>query len=235
MAPATVLDDYTLCLSPDKLDDLYAVIDGNFVGLGVELKADDAGLLLVGVIPGGPAADAGLKIGERISGIGGRSIAGLGLDEAASKLQGPEGSALDLEILDVQGHPRNIRLVRREVEVRSVSAAKIVDANEGVGYVRLDGFQKSSTLELQKAIQALQARGMKYLVLDLRGNPGGLLDVAVDIADEFLNDGVIVSTRGRAANQSMVYRCGRDRPGTCRPRFWSITIVPVRVRFWRGH
>lgn len=200
------LDDYTLCLSPDKLDDLYAVIDGNFVGLGVELKADDAGLLLVGVIPGGPAAEAGLKIGERIDMVEGRRIAGLGLDEAASLLQGAEGSALDLEILDPRGQARIVHLVRREVEVRSVSMAKMVDPAGGVGYVRLDGFQKSSTQELQKAIQALQARGMKFLVLDLRGNPGGLLDVAVDIADGFLNDGVIVSTRGRAANQSAVYR-----------------------------
>lgn len=200
------LDDYTLCLSPDKLDDLYAVIDGNFVGLGVELKADDAGLLLVGVIPGGPAAEAGLKTGQRITRIGGRSIAGLGLDEAASQLQGPAGSALDLEILDSRGRSRIVHLVRREVEVRSVSVAKIVEPTLGVGYVRLDGFQKSSTEELRRAVLALQTRGMKFLVLDLRGNPGGLLDVAVEIADQFLNDGVIVSTRGRAVNQSMVYR-----------------------------
>jgi carboxyl-terminal processing protease len=199
-------DDYSACLTPDKLDDLFAVIDGNFVGLGVELKEDPKGLKLVGVIPGGPAAEAGLKVNERIIQVGERPIAGLGLDEAAGLLQGPEGSSLDLVLLDAQDRARAVRLVRREVEVLSVSQAKLVDPIAGVGYIRLDGFQKTSTDEIRRAVSALQTRGMKFLVLDLRGNPGGLLDVAVDIADEFLDSGVIVSTRGRANNQSAVYR-----------------------------
>ena len=85
-------DDYTAYLTPDKLDDMLATIDGNFVGLGVELKNDEAGLKLVGVIRGGPASDAGLKPGDRIVAVGGQSVKGLGLDEAAGRLQGtPKG------------------------------------------------------------------------------------------------------------------------------------------------
>ena len=92
------LDDFTSYLTPDKLEDLYAMIDGNFVGLGVELKLDKEGLRLVGVIRGGPAWEAGLKAGDQIVKIGGRSIKGLGLDEAANRLQGSEGTTLELGV-----------------------------------------------------------------------------------------------------------------------------------------
>ena len=94
-----VLDDYTTYLTPDKLDDMFAMIDGNFVGLGVELKLDDEGLKLVGVIRGGPASDAGLKAGDRIVAVGGKSVRGLGLDEAAGRLQGNEGTSIEISIL----------------------------------------------------------------------------------------------------------------------------------------
>ena len=101
-----------------------------------------------------------------------------------------------------------MRLVRRHVDVESITRAKIVDPAEGIGYVQLSGFQKTSTEELDQAISGLQALGMRTLVLDLRGNPGGLLNVAVEIAERFIDDGVIVSTRGRASGQSQVLRAG---------------------------
>jgi carboxyl-terminal processing protease len=90
--------------------------------------------------------------------------------------------------------------------VESITRAKIVDPTEGIGYIQLAGFQKSSTEELDQAVSGLQALGMRTLVLDLRGNPGGLLNVAVEIAERFIDDGVIVSTRGRAPGQSQVLR-----------------------------
>jgi carboxyl-terminal processing protease len=200
------LDDYSSYLTPDKLDDLYAMIDGNFVGLGVELKQDAEGLRLVGVIRGGPAWDAGLKVGDQITSVGGRSVKGLGLDEAANRLQGAEGTAVDIVVLRSGGEPRQLRIIRRHVEVESVAESKIVDATGGVGYIQLTGFQKSSTEELEKAISNLRQQGMRSLVIDLRGNPGGLLNVAVEIAERFIDQGVIVSTRGRAPGQSQVYR-----------------------------
>jgi carboxyl-terminal processing protease len=199
-------DDYSNYLTPDKLDDLYAMIDGNFVGLGVELKQDEKGLRIVGVIAGGPASEAGLKAGDRITQVDGQSVAGLGLDDAASRLQGNEGTAVEIFVLRADGRQDRVRLIRRPVEVKSVAQAKIVDAANGIGYIQLTGFQKSTTDELTRAIAALQARGMRSLVLDVRGNPGGLLNVAVDIAERFIDKGVIVSTRGRAAGQSFTYR-----------------------------
>jgi carboxyl-terminal processing protease len=206
------LDDFTSYLTPDKLEDLYAMIDGNFVGLGIELKSDPQGLRLVGVIRGGPAWEAGLVTGDRIVKVAGQAVKGFSLDEAANRLQGAEGTSIDLEVLRHGGERQVLRLVRRHVDVESITRAKIVDPTEGVGYVQLTGFQKTSTEELDQAISGLQALGMRSLILDLRGNPGGLLNVAVEIADRFIDEGVIVSTRGRAPGQSQVLRAnGRAR------------------------
>lgn len=201
------LDEYSAYLSPDRLDDLYSMIDGNFVGLGVELKLDPAGgLLLVNVLRGGPAFEAGLTPGDRIVEVDGQPLEHMDLDGAANRLQGPEGTSVRIVVRRSDGSSREYSLTRRPVEVESVAMAKIVDREAGIGYVQLIGFQKTSTAELQTAIAKLEREGMRYLVLDLRGNPGGLLNVSVEIAERFLEKGVIVSTRGRAAGQSQVYR-----------------------------
>lgn len=200
------LDDYTSYLTPDKLDDLYAMIDGNFVGLGVELKQDPDGLKIVAVIRGGPASDAGMKGGDLITHIGGVAVKGLSLDEAANRLQGTEGSKVEVTVRHAAGLSEMYNLTRRHVEVESVTDVKMIDQAAGVGYIQLNGFQKSSTEELDKAIAVLRKQGMKSLVLDLRGNPGGLLNVAVEMGERFIDNGVIVSTRGRAPGQSQTYR-----------------------------
>jgi carboxyl-terminal processing protease len=212
------LDDYTSYLTPDKLDDLYAMIDGNFVGLGIELKLDTEGLRLVGVIRGGPAWEAGLKVGDQIVRVAGHSVRGLSLDEAANRLQGQEGTSIEISVLHADGRSRNFVLVRRHVEVESVPQARIVDQAAGVGYVQLTGFQKTSAEELDRAIASLKRQGMRTLVLDLRGNPGGLLNVAVEIAERFVEQGVIVSTRGRAPGQSQVYHSQTKA-------VWSLPLV----------
>jgi carboxyl-terminal processing protease len=188
------------------------MIDGNFVGLGVELKGSPNGLRLVGVIRGGPAWEAGLVSGDQITKIAGQVVKGLGLDDAANRLQGTEGSSVDLEVLKRDASIQTVRLVRRHVEVESVARAKIIDQAEGVGYIQLTGFQKSSAEELDRAVSGLQDLGMRTLVLDLRGNPGGLLNVAVEIAQRFIDDGVIVSTRGRASGQTQVFKSSTSAP-----------------------
>jgi carboxyl-terminal processing protease len=206
------LDDFTSYLTPDKLEDLYAMIDGNFVGLGVELKIDQAGLRLVGVIRGGPAWEAGLKVGEMIVKISGRSIKGLSLDEAANRLQGAEGTTIDLEVRRPDNTVHSFRLVRRHVEVESVSKLGMVDKADGIGYLQLSGFQKTSADEIDQAVDSLVRQGMRVLVIDLRGNPGGLLNVAVEIAERFIDSGLIVSTRGRAQGQTQALTAnGRAR------------------------
>jgi len=151
-----VLDDYTAYLTPDKLDDMFAMIDGNFVGLGVELKIDEQGLRLVGVIRGGPASEAGLRAGDRIVAVGGTPVRGLGLDEAAGRLQGTEGTVVDIAVLRHDDTTRNFRLVRRHVEVESVAQSKMIAAAPGVGYIQLTGFQKTSAEEFDRAMLRLK-------------------------------------------------------------------------------
>ena len=166
------------------------------------------------MIRGGPASEAGLKAGDQIMAIGGQPVQGLGLDEAAGRLQGTEGTAVEISVLRSDSTTRTFKLVRRHVEVESVGPGPDHRDRSGVGYIQLTGFQKSSTDELDRAISRLKRQGMRYLVLDLRGNPGGLLNVSVEIADRFLDQGVIVSTRGRAPGQTQVYRAEPDKPYT---------------------
>ena len=206
------LDDFTSYLTPDKLEDLYAMIDGNFVGLGIELKLDKEGLRLIGVIRGGPAWEASLHPGDLIVSVDRVNIKGMALDESANRLQGAEGTTVELGIQRRDKTIQTLRLVRRHVEVESVTQAKMVDPGARIGYLRLSGFQKTSAEELDQAITALSTQGMQTLVLDLRGNPGGLLNVAVDIASRFVASGLIVSTRGRADGQTqMLSANGRVR------------------------
>ncbi len=153
------LDDFSSYLTPDKLEDLYAMIDGNFVGLGIELKLDKEGLRLMGVLRGGPAWEAGLQPGETIIKVNGVSIKGMSLDESANKLQGTEGSAVDLVVTTADGTARSLHLVRRHVDVESVTRARLLERTGGIGYLRLTGFQKTSADELDAAIGALGRAG----------------------------------------------------------------------------
>ncbi len=225
-----VLDEYTAYLTPDKLDDMFAMIDGNFVGLGVELKQDDQGLRLVGVIRGGPASEAGMKAGDRIVAVGGVSVKGLGLDEAASRLQGTEGTTVDVGVKHANNSTQTYRLVRRHVEVESIAQAKILEGNPGVGYIQLIGFQKTSTEELDRAMTRLQRQGMRFLVLDLRGNPGGLLTSRSTSPTSSSTKGS--SSRPEAGRRGRP-RCSAPSPTSltpCRSPFWSTATAPAPAR-----
>ena len=114
----------------------------------------------------------------------------------------PKGTAVEIQVQGRDGKTRSHQLVRRHVDVESVASVKLLDAEQGIGYLQLTGFQKTSAAELDRAISTLSKEGMQILVLDLRGNPGGLLNVAVEIAERFIDQGLVVSTRGRAHGQT---------------------------------
>lgn len=220
MAAAAVggLDEYSSFLTTGQLDDLYAQIEGNFVGLGVELKAATDGLLVVHVIPGSPAERSGLRAGDHLVGVGGRSIGGMGVDEAAQLLQGPEGSLVTLAILRAPAPARAVTVRREHVEVPSIENARLLDPGAGVAYLKLTSFQKTTAADLEATLRRLDAAGMRSLIIDLRGNPGGLLSAAVDVADLFLERGLVVATRGRSPEEDFNYSAGR--PGT-----WKMPLV----------
>ena len=215
---ANFLDDYSAFLTSDQLNDVYSQIDGNFVGLGVELKADQGVLLIVDVIRGSPAERGGIRPGDRIVAVDGRSTESLNTDAAADLLQGPEGTFVEVTAFGSDGSSRTMRIRREQVEVPSVDRVHIVDRDRGVGYLKLTCFQKTTTRDIDAALWQLHRDGMRSLIIDLRGNPGGLLTSSVEVADKFISDGKIVSTRGRDPHEDFDYSA--HRAGT-----WQVPLV----------
>ena len=212
------LDEYSTYLTPDQLGEIYSQIEGNFVGLGVELKADDGSLLLVHVISGSPAEQAGLQAGDRITAVEGEQTSVLSTDQAASRLQGVEGTTVQIQVVTPGQPARSLQVRREHVEVPSVEGVRILDADHGIGYLKLTSFQKTTTRDLDAALWNLHRQGMRSLIIDLRGNPGGLLTTSVEIADKFIEEGVIVSTRGRSAQED--YNYSAHKAGT-----WRVPLV----------
>lgn len=214
------LDDYSNCLTPDRLSDLYDNIDGEFVGLGIEMKAEAGrGMSLANVLPESPAAEAGLIAGDYIVGIDGHDCRNMSTDEAAGRLKGTPGSPVRLDVAGLTAADRRtVTVARRAVQVKSIPIAKIVDESRGIGYIQMTGFQKSSPAELDEALQKLNRQGMRVLIWDLRGNPGGLLTAAVEVLDRFIDNGVLVSTKGRIGDQNMSYSAHRQQK-------WNIPLV----------
>lgn len=205
-AAANGLDNYSSYLTSDQLREVYSQIEGNFVGLGVELKADNGALLIVHVIPGSPAERAGILSKDRIVAVDGNSTAKMSTDEAASMLTGAEGTWVRVSVYTPGEHPRVLNVRREHVEVPSLENVKIVDEDFGIAYVRVPTFQKTTSRDLEAALWDLHRKGMKSLILDLRGNPGGLLTSSVEVADKFLTQGNIVSTRGRSPQEDFNYQ-----------------------------
>lgn len=215
---ANGLDPYSTFLSTGKLNEVYSQIEGNFVGLGVELKANDGALLIVKTFTGGPADRAGIRAGDRIIAVEGRATSELSTDQAANMLQGVEGSVVDVTVETPGVAPRRLRVRREQVEVPSVDEVKLVDRAAGIGYLRLTCFQKTTSRDLDTALWKLHGEGMRSLIIDLRGNPGGLLNISVEVVDKFVGDGVIVSTKGRNPHEDYSYSA--RRAGT-----WQMPLV----------
>ncbi len=212
------LDTYSAYLTPGQLGEVYAQIDGNFVGLGIELKMDDGRLLIVRVITGSPAQQAGIRAGDHITKVDGQPIQGLNTDQAANLLLGEEGSLVVVSVV-TPGHPtRELHIRRRRVDVPSVDGIEMLDPAQGIAYLRINCFQKSTARDLEATLWQLHRQGMRRLIIDVRGNPGGLLSTAVDAADLFLDRGLIVSTRGRNVQEDFTYTARSG--GT-----WSVPLV----------
>lgn len=201
----STLDPYTRLLSGDQLDDMFSNIEGNFVGLGVELETEADALEILSVIPDGPAEQAGLKAGERIVRVEQADTRESGPELAADLLRGPEHSYVAITVETPQGAARDLTIQRRRVEVPCVENVHLIDPKTRIGYLRLTNFQKTTTRDIERALWSLHRQGMRALVLDVRGNPGGLLSAAVEVADRFLANGRIVTTRGRNSRENFDY------------------------------
>lgn len=190
-------DPYSAFLPPDQLHALNEATSGSYVGLGVQVDLRDGWITIIAPLPGSPAEQAGIEAGDRIVSIGGRRTAGWSIDQASRALRGTVGTSVALAV-QRPGVATQLpfTVVRRDIHVASVRHAVML--SDKVGYVDLSIFSDSSADELRNAIGALERRGMKTLIFDLRADPGGLLEQGVGVAGLFLNRGqLIVSMRGR--------------------------------------
>jgi len=194
------LDPYTEFLTLNQYNDTNCMMSGNFVGLGVELKADNFSLYINRVIPGSPANKGGLQNLDRILEIDGTSIRSWQLEPASNLLQGEVGSFVRLLVQTGKNAPHELVVQREHLKVPSVENVHLLDdqgQNSGIGYLKLTGFQRDTVQEVREALVFLHSRGMKSLVIDLRGNAGGVLNACVETADLFLHEGIIVRTKRR--------------------------------------
>ena len=206
------LDDYTLYLTPFHLN----AARGKYVGVGVDLAITGQNLEIARVYPNSPAAESGLQPGDRVLQIDAQSVEKLPPDVVAERLLGDADTQIELEIVRGQMKPYAVTMVRRAVATPSVEYRMIGDmmsASEEIGYVRIHSFQDTTAQEVKEAIARLQTAGMRALILDLRGNPGGLFKASVQVSELFLGEGaVIVFTEGQLKEFSHPYKVEGGNP-----------------------
>src|SRR5579875_2321053 len=193
----TSLDPHSNYLNTRNFDDMKVQTRGEFGGLGIEVSMENGVVKVVSPIDDTPAARAGLKPGDLIVRLDGQPVQGMTLPQAVEKMRGPVNSEIRLTIQRKGREPFDVKLVRATIHIQSVRSHLIGD---DIGYVRITSFNEQTDTGLNNAIKNLkqQAGGkLRGIVLDLRNNPGGLLDQAVAVSDAFLDKGEIVSTRGR--------------------------------------
>nr|WP_019217946.1 S41 family peptidase [Legionella tunisiensis] len=198
------LDPHSTYLDEDSFKELQTSTSGEFGGLGIEVTMEDGVVKVVTPLVDTPAFKAGIKAGDYIIKLGNQSVQGISLKEAVELMRGKEGTTLDLTILRKgESKPLNFSLIREKILIKSVKS-KLLD--DGYGYVRLTQFQAMTGEDMEKAISQLKQQSggkLKGLILDLRNNPGGLLDSAIQVSDAFLDTSktgkpeLIVYTQGR--------------------------------------
>jgi carboxyl-terminal processing protease len=189
------LDPHTRWLDADAYRALLEENEGRYQGIGIEVREDPRGATIVRVMPEGPAARDGLRVGDLIVGVDGEPVGGLTLSELTKRIRGERGTPIVLTVERVgSADPIAVPTIRDRIDLRPVEWGTL---EPDVGYIRISTFQDGAAREAERAINALTRGGASRIVLDLRDNPGGLLDEAVKVADLFLASGPIVTTRGR--------------------------------------
>ena len=191
----TSLDPHSDYLNPDAYNEMQDQTRGEYGGLGIEITSEDGVVKVISPIDGTPAARAGIKAGDYITAVNGQTVLGLSVNDAVKQMRGKVGEAVTLTIARDKTDPFDVKLVREIIEPKSVTYR----AEGDYGYLRLASFNEKATDEMKAAIGDLRTKNphLKGLVLDLRNNPGGLLDQAVGVSDLFLDGGEVVSQRGR--------------------------------------
>jgi len=199
------LDPHSSYLTPEMLKQVEVETKGVFGGLGIEIGVKDGVLTVIAPIDDTPAFRAGLQAGDKIVRIENEPTRDMNVMDAVKRLRGEPGTTVTIWIArEGLSEPRSYTITRDIIKIKSVKSKAM---GEGIGYIKLTQFQQDTDSELEKALQAFtkEKGGVKGLVLDLRNNPGGLLDQAVKVADKFVDSGLIVYTDGRIENQKFKY------------------------------
>ncbi len=186
------LDCHSEVLLNNQYQDLLTSVSGQMVGVGIEFSIENGLTLVTGLVPNSPAWRTDLQKKDVILEIDGMSIRNWSLEQVAEKMEGREGERIWLTVQTGQESPRNVLLTRESLAFSSVEHSMILPNSGNVGYIRLTSFQRNSRKDLNRALLQLQAQGMTKLILDLRGNPGGPVQSAIDVSNMFLNDGVVL-------------------------------------------
>lgn len=197
------LDPYSVFLQPEDRQGLDMLTKGKYGGVGIQLGLRDDSLTVIAPMEGSPAMRSGIMTGDRIVGIDGESTFEMSLDVAAKKIRGKKGTVVVLTIVRYgESEPLDFELERANIAIEDISYSGII--GEDIAYIRLTRFSRNSTVDMKNALENLTVQGMHKVILDLRGNPGGLLDAAINILDLLVPEGLeLLSTKGRynAANR----------------------------------
>ncbi len=196
------LDPHSSFMTKQEHQELMIETKGSFSGVGIEISIRDKVLTVVAPIEGTPAYEAGIKAGDKIIKIEEKSTRGMTLTDAVKNIRGKKGTKVKLTIMrEDEEKPLEFVITRDVIPLRSVRALMLAP---DIGYVRISNFQSKTARDLSGALKKLEKKGtLKGLILDLRNNPGGLLSQAIEVADLFLDSGIIVSTKGRNSSQDM--------------------------------
>lgn len=209
------LDDHSQFLDPDAYKELQVDTKGEFGGLGIEIAIREGLLTIISPIEDTPAWKAGILAGDRIVKIDGELTKDISLLDAVKKMRGEPGTKVTITILredDVQGLVvKDIEITRAIIKVQDVKDVRVLP--EKIGYIRLVEFREKTPIQLEKSLKELEQQGADSLILDLRNNPGGLLDVAVKVAEKFIEPGkLVVSTKGRFPDQDLTFKSRDNKP-----------------------
>jgi len=214
----STLDPHSEFMEPVKYDDLKQETQGEFGGVGIVITVRDNYVTVVAPMEGTPGFEAGILSGDRIIKIDGSSSERYSLQDAVKRLRGKPGTDVSLTVLrPASGEVKEFKLTRAQIKIETVKDLNGVQefplGDDKIGYIRLAQFGEQTADDLEVALRKLEKQGMESLILDLRGNPGGLLDQAVRVCEKFLPRGqLIVSTEGRESRQKVDYRStGRNR------------------------
>jgi carboxyl-terminal processing protease len=216
------LDPHSSFLTPDMYEDMQAETQGEFGGLGIEITVKDGALIVVSPIQDTPAFKAGMQAGDEIVEIDGKPTEGLDVMDAVRLMRGPKGEKIEIGVRRKE-HEKLIKfeIVRDIIQIESVKSRLI---GQKYGYIRLSQFQEHTSEELKNHLQSLREEASSFdgLILDLRNNPGGLLDQAVAVSDLFLDHGLIVYTEGREIDAKMEFTA---RPEGTEPHYPIVVLI----------